>query len=154
MLLLTGQKENTGNILSSHFNVIIQSNEFEFMFCYCYFYPIKCIRLQTVIKDSNNGALLLKHCHRKIITSTPTSARMGLTSFHLCKSCKKNDRAARKHPKDVPELETCIKVNILDSDLTYQHETEETKPHLFYQQKWSSTRFIHQKHSQSCHWDL
>lgn len=80
MLLLTGQKENTGNILSSHFNVIIQSNEFEFMFCYCYYYPIKCIRLLTVIRDS-------KHCHWKIITSTPTSARMGLTSFHLCRSC-------------------------------------------------------------------
>jgi len=78
---------NTGNILSCHLNIIKQSNEFEFVFCYCYYYPIKCIRLHNVVKDSNNGALLLKHCYWKIITSTPTSARMGLASFHLCRSC-------------------------------------------------------------------
>lgn len=43
------------------------------------------------------------------------------------RTCKVNDRAARKHPKHVPDAEICIKVNILDSDFIEQHKKEEAK---------------------------
>jgi len=47
--------------------------------------------------------------------------------FVMQRTCKVNDRAARKHPKHVPDAEICIKVNILDSDFIEQHKKEEAK---------------------------
>jgi hypothetical protein len=34
------------------------------------------------------------------------------------KTCKKNERDARTHPKHVPDAEICINENILDSEFT------------------------------------
>jgi len=47
--------------------------------------------------------------------------------FGIERTCKKNDRAARKHPKQVPTADNCLIVKILGSEFTKRRKIRRNK---------------------------